>query len=125
MHRGPHPGPRQPQYSSLAGLTSGKSHNLKWFWPGATTGYWAFVLPHKIGIARTLACFVASPLATRGEDEGEGFGQINGFLRATLTLTLSLSLAKERRPFARAAMQLPPIRKHTPLDAGAYSHSCF
>src|SRR5437870_6844456 len=121
MHCGPHPGPRQPQYSSRAGLTSGKSHNLKGFWQGATTGYWGFVLPHKSGIARNLACFVASPLATRGEDEGEGFGQINGFLGATLTL----SLAKERRPLARAATQLPPIRKHTPLDAGAYSHSCF
>src|SRR5438552_18626311 len=106
MHCGPHPGPRQPQYSSRAGLTSGKSHNLKGFWQGATTGYWAFVLPHKTGIARTLACFVASPLATRGEDEGEGFGQINGFLGDPDPLP-----CQGEAPLAGAATQLPPIRK--------------
>jgi hypothetical protein len=55
---------------------------------GATTGYWAFVLPHKIGIARTFACFVASPLATMGEEEGEGIGQLMGFLESTLPPSL-------------------------------------
>src|SRR4030095_11015948 len=31
MHFGPNPGLRSPQYSSLTGVTSGKSHNLKGF----------------------------------------------------------------------------------------------
>src|SRR6266436_2316429 len=110
MHCGPHPGPRQPQYRSLAGVTSGKSHNLKGFWPGATTGYWAFVLPHKIGVARTLACFVASPLATREEDEADGIGQFLGFLESTL-----LPLTGKRRPSAHSMLRFPAILKNTPL----------
>jgi hypothetical protein len=110
MHCGPHPGPRQPQYSSLAGLTSGKSHNLEGFWPGATTGYWAFVEPHKIGIARTLACFVASSIAIRGEDNGEEIGQLMGFLESTL-----LPLTGERRPSAHSMLRFPAILKNTPV----------
>jgi len=110
MHCGPHPGPRRPQYSSLAGVTSGKSHNLKGFRPGATTGYWVFVQAHEIGIARTLACFFASPLATTGEDEGEGIGQLMGFLESTL-----LPLTGERRPSAHSMLRFPAILKNTPL----------
>src|SRR6266567_3844034 len=114
-------GPWQRQYSKVARLTSGKSHNWKGFWQGATTGYWAFVLPHKTGIARTLACFVASPLATRGEDEGEGFGQINGFLGDPDPLPCQ----GEASPCRRCNAITPHSKAHTPLDAAAYSHSCF
>src|SRR6476620_7126172 len=43
MHRGPNPGPYEPQYSRLIWVTSGKSHNLKGFRGHPATGYCGLV----------------------------------------------------------------------------------
>ena len=68
------------------------------------------VSPHKIEIARTLACFVASPLATRGDNEGKGIGQLMGFLESTF-----LSLTGERHPSLHSMLRFPAILKNTPV----------
>src|SRR5262245_4140319 len=94
MHYGPHPGPRQRQYSNLDGMTSGKSHNLEGFGTGAATGYWG-----------RAAAFVGSSLMTR-ERSGRGDRPTNGFLESTLTLSL-----RERRPSVHSMLRFPAILK--------------
>src|SRR5215469_11398824 len=61
MHCGPHPGPRQRQYSKVAGVTSGKSHNLKGFGAESATGYCAWFGLHE----RSVMFLVASSLARK------------------------------------------------------------
>src|SRR5881396_3115498 len=97
MHYGPHPGPRQPQYSSLDGVTSGKSHNLKGFGAGAATGYWGRVVS-----------FAAFPLVT-GERSRRVDRTINRFLESTTILLPP----RERRPSVHSMLRFPAILKST------------